>query len=130
MTTDRTIYLGPKAERIAIESARALIRLADAVEALAVFVTGKPVEPPEVSEEPKEPAALPETSGEAATPPPAPEEPPITKADLRAFLMTKDKDAVKNLFAEFGVSKFSEIPEERYPEVLARAKNLPDKEAA
>ena len=130
MTTDRTIYLGPKSERIAIESARALVRIADAVEALTVFVTGKPVEPPMASEEPEEPAALPETSGEAATPPPAPEEPPITKADLRAFLMTKDKDAVKNLFAEFGVTKFSEIPEERYPEVLARAMTLPDKEAA
>ncbi len=130
MTTDRTIYLGPKTERIAIESASALVRIADAVEALTVFVTGKPVEPPMASEEPEEPAALPETSGEAATPPPGPEEPPITKADLRAYLMTKDKDAVKNLFMEFGVTKFSEIPEDRYPEVLERAKTLPDKEAA
>lgn len=130
MTTDRTIYLASQELKLAKECTLALARIADAVEALAVFVTGKPVEPSEASEAPKEPAALPETSGEAATPPPAPEEPPITKADLRAFLMTKDKDAVKNLFAEFGVTKFSEIPEDRYPEVLARAKNLPDKEAA
>ena len=61
---------------------------------------------------------------------PAPEEKPIAKADLRAFLMTKDKDAVRELFADIGVTKFSEIPEERYPDVLARAQALPDKEAA
>ena len=130
MQPDRTIYLASQELKLAKECTLALTRLADALEALAVFVTGKPAETKPASEEPEEPSALPETSGEAATPPPAPEEPPITKADLRAFLMTKDKDAVKSLFAEFGVTKFSEIPEDRYPEVLARAKNLPDKEAA
>lgn len=130
MQPDRTIYLASQELKLAKECTLALARIADTVEALAVFVTGKPAETKPASEEPEEPAALPETSGEAATPPPAPEEPPISKADLRAFLMTKDKDAVKSMFAEFGVTKFSEIPEERYPEVLARAKNLPDKEAA
>ena len=86
MQPDRTIYLASQELKLAKECTLALSRLANAAEALAVFVTGKPVEPPMASEEPKEPAALPETSGEAATPPPAPEEPPITKADLRAFL--------------------------------------------
>ena len=130
MTTDRTIHRASQELKLAKECTLALARIADAVESLTAFVTGKPAQSPAASEALKEPAALPETSGEAATPPPAPEEPPITKADLRAFLMTKDKDAVKNLFAEFGVTKFSEIPEDRYPEVLARAKTLPDKEAA
>lgn len=130
MQPDRTIYLASQELKLAKECTLALTRIADALEALAVFVTGKPAETKPASEEPEEPAALPETSGEAATLPPTPEEPPITKADLRTFLMTKDKNAVKNLFAEFGVTKFSEIPEDRYPEVLARAKTLPDKEAA
>ena len=55
---------------------------------------------------------------------------PVSKADLRSFLMTKDKDAVRKLFTEFSVTKFSEIPEERYPEVMTKAQALPDKEAA
>ena len=55
---------------------------------------------------------------------------PVSKADLRSFLMTKDKDAVRKLFTEFSVTKFSEIPEDRYPEVMAKAQDLPDKEAA
>ncbi len=130
MTTDRMIYLASQELKLAKECTLALTRIADTLEALAVFVTGKPARSSAASEEPKEPSAPPETSGEAATPPPTPEVPPITKADLRAFLMTKDKDAVKDLFMEFGVTKFSEIPEDRYPEVLARAKTLPDKEAA
>ena len=54
----------------------------------------------------------------------------LSKADLRSFLMTKDKDAVRKLFTEFSATKFSEIPEDRYPEVMAKAQELPDKEAA
>ena len=55
---------------------------------------------------------------------------PVSKADLRSFLMTKDKDAVRKLFTEFSATKFSEIPEDRYPEVMAKAQDLPDKEAS
>ena len=54
----------------------------------------------------------------------------LSKADLRSFLMTKDKDAVRKLFTDFSVTKFSEIPEDRYPEVMTKAQDLPDKEAA
>lgn len=55
---------------------------------------------------------------------------PVSKADLRSFLMTKDKDAVRKLFTEFSATKFSEIPEDRYPEVMTKAQDLPDKEVA
>ncbi|MBO5640535.1 MAG: hypothetical protein J5916_11570 [Oscillospiraceae bacterium] len=54
----------------------------------------------------------------------------MSKADLRSFLMTKDKDAVRKLFTELSATKFSEIPEDRYPEVMAKAQDLPDKEAS
>ena len=105
----------------------ALIRMADAILLLAKYVCqgddslgtiGNHVEAPDPEPNPTLNSA------------PAPEEKPISKADLRSFLMTKDKDAVKKLFTEFAVTKFSEIPEDRYPDVLTRAQALPDKEAA
>ena len=105
----------------------ALIRMADAILLLAKYVCqgddslgtiGNLVEAPEPEPNPTLNSAH------------APEEKSISKADLRSFLMTKDKDAVRKLFTEFSATKFSEIPEDRYPEVMTKAQELPDKEAA
>ncbi len=69
----------------------------------------------------------PETSGEPAYPPPTTDSKPVTKEALRELLVTKDLEAVKKLFGEFGAQKLSGIPEAQYGEFMAKAKILPDK---
>lgn len=110
----------------------ALIRMADALLLLAkcvcqgdgsVDTLGNHGEAPVRPAEPQAPTLAPNSTLHSA-------HSTLSKADLRSFLMTKDKDAVRKLFTEFSATKFSEIPEDRYPEVMAKAQDLPDKEAA
>ena len=105
--------------------------LAGAVLALAEAVAQKKLdlsEGPEVavSKEP-EPAPAPEPAPEPE-PAPAPETATLDMSTVRARLSTISQsgkaDAVKALIKTFGVSKLTDIPEERYTELLEKAEKL------
>lgn len=57
-----------------------------------------------------------------------PEEEKVTKEDVRKVLADKKKagkrDEVKALIEEYGVSRFPDIPEDKYPELIAKAREL------
>ena len=119
----------------------ALIRMADALLLLAKCVVcqdtslaGSPADMGTAASAPRGKTAGTVLAVSTETEEPSPclpdEHSTLSKADLRSFLMTKDKDAVRKLFTEFSATKFSEIPEDRYPEVMAKAQALPDKEAS
>lgn len=52
----------------------------------------------------------------------------ITLEDIRAVLTEKTQDGltqkIKELLQQFGASKLSKVPEEKYPELMAAAKAL------
>ena len=51
-----------------------------------------------------------------------------TKEQVKAFLLTKNLDDVKALYKELDVKKLSDIPVEKYPEVMKKAAGFKDKE--
>ena len=53
---------------------------------------------------------------------------PPTKEEVREALMKKEVKEIAALFAEYGARKLSEIPEERYEELLVKAARIPDRE--
>ncbi|AKK05212.1 hypothetical protein CMUST_15870 (plasmid) [Corynebacterium mustelae] len=65
---------------------------------------------------------------EKPTPEPTPTAPELTFEDVRTRLVDIAKqghaDAVKNMLTNLGVSKLSDIPPERYPEVMALADGI------
>ena len=68
--------------------------------------------------EPEAPAATAE-----ATPAEATTEKPISKTDIRATataLSKTNKPALKAIFDSFGVVKLSDIPEDKYPELMRK----------
>lgn len=46
------------------------------------------------------------------------------RAKLSALVQAGHKDAVQALFSQFGASKLSEVPEDKYAELLAAAENI------
>ncbi|MFA5385098.1 MAG: hypothetical protein WC364_10615 [Eubacteriales bacterium] len=88
----------------------------------------KPESPPT---SPPEPENKPETSEQLKQEPEeptAPPDPPVTKEQVRAKLTAlaeAGKQAgIKDLFSKFGAAKLSEVPEEKYPELLKAAEEL------
>jgi hypothetical protein len=72
------------------------------------------------------PAAAPAAAPEAETP--TPEAAPVTLVQVRARLAELSsegkKEAIKKLMADFGVSKLTEVPEEKYGELMSAAEAL------
>lgn len=72
------------------------------------------------------PAAAPAAAPEAETP--TPEAAPVTLVQVRARLAELSsegkKEAIKKLMADFGVSKLTEVPEEKYSELMSAAEAL------
>lgn len=124
MPSDTTIFLAAEELKLFGEATHALTRIADALE-LLLQGRRKLLAPSPAPD----PSPAPETAGAPASPPP-PRKPSPTKEELRAFLMTREKDAVRALFTELSATRFSEIPADRYPELMERAQALPPKEAA
>lgn len=70
----------------------------------------------------------------AEEPAPRPEEPPVTEAktytmtEVRSFLgnlrKAGKKDAVTALIHDLGYEKFTDIPEDKYGELMARAEEI------
>ena len=112
----------------------ALLQAADALEALGkalrvlsgevIEFTGRKAEWPERKEEAPKAESTP---GEVeAAPEPEPDAPSLEQ--VRAVLANLSRkgatDEVRDLLADLGCSKLSEVPAERYPEVLERAKGI------
>ena len=51
-----------------------------------------------------------------------------TKEQVKAFLLTKNLEQVKGLYKELGVKKLSDIPVEKYADVMKTAAGFKDKE--
>jgi hypothetical protein len=75
----------------------------------------------------KKPAPAPAPTPEVEAPAPAPAA-PVTLVQVRARLAELSsegkKDAIKKLMADFGVSKLTEVPEEKYSELMTAAEAL------
>jgi hypothetical protein len=73
------------------------------------------------------PAPAPAPTPEAEAPAPAPAA-PVTLVQVRARLAELSsegkKEAIKKLMADFGVSKLTEVPEEKYGELMSAAEAL------
>lgn len=124
-----------------INKTTALLQAADALEALGkalrvlsgevIEFTGRKTKWPERGAE-KEEAAKAESTpvkAEAAPEPGAAAEPDApTLEQVRSVLAQLSRkgatDEVRDILADLGCSKLSEVPAERYPEVLERAKGI------
>lgn len=131
MDVVNVIQKAPDALQAVNEIVSSLQTLAAAIAKFVRIIQGRlEVEavPVEVVEgEPVKAIPAPDTSGEPASPPPTMDGKPVTKESLRELLVTKDLEAVKKLFGEFGAQKLSGVPEGRYGEFMAKAKMLPNK---
>ena len=102
--------------KLALDVVENLRSLADSLETLANAAAG------EVPDQSAPTQAAP-TNQPAAVAQPAPAEPRLTLVELRAFVAERsspeNRPKIKAILGKFGVSKLTELPEERY-EALKR----------
>jgi hypothetical protein len=83
-----------------------------------------------MASQPKAKKAAPTAAPEAEAPAPAPADsaPAVTLVQVRARLAELSsegkKEAIKKLMSDFGVSKLTEVPEEKYSELMTAAEAL------
>lgn len=103
------------------------VQCADAQEALSVLSQLSEGEPPKAATARKAPARKTKRKGakkktRRAAPPPEPEEPEVSIEDLQLALQAKmsrdGPDSIRELFAEFGVAKLSQLDPANYAEML------------
>ncbi len=99
--------------------------LVAAMNKLAEAMMANQAKPEPKAKKPAAPAPAPEVEAPAPAPAPAAN---VTLVQVRARLAELSsegkKDAIKKLMADFGVSKLTEVPEEKYSELMTAAEAL------
>lgn len=107
------------------EFARAILGTKEELTPQAVAKAAEEVKAPEPVEE--APEVMPETV-EGPAPAPAEEEKTYTLTEVRGYLAALrkagKKEEVSKLIADMGYEKFTQVPEEKFPELMRRAEEL------